>query len=191
MSKAGKPRGSANDPLRRERILEASLRVIQERGVHRASHRVIAAEAGVPLGSLTYYFEGLEDILEQSFALLAERSARDYGEKLATATSPAEAAEAVADFVCTGTASDSGASVLLTEMYSYANYNESVQQTLHRWLSTVKGSLETQFSPDASSAIDALVEGLLIHRQWSQSDEVLDRQRIVRAVQALARCFPT
>jgi len=190
MSETRRRRRGANDPARRERILEATLRVIEAHGVQGASHRIIAAEAGVPLGSLTYYFAGLEDILEQSFTLLAERSARSYGEDLATAATTTAAAEVVADFAHSAAVSSSVSSVLLTEMYAYANHNLVVQQVLDRWLLNIRTSLESQFSSDASKAIDAFVEGLLLHRQWSQPHVVLDRQRVVQAIQALARCFP-
>ncbi len=52
-----------NDPSRAERIVDAALKVIAERGVEGLTHRAIAEEAGVPLGSTTYYYARLEDIL--------------------------------------------------------------------------------------------------------------------------------
>ena len=49
-------KGKPNDPERRARILRATLEIIGSEGVHAASYRRIAAQAGVPLGSATYYF---------------------------------------------------------------------------------------------------------------------------------------
>jgi TetR/AcrR family transcriptional regulator, regulator of biofilm formation and stress response len=60
-----RPRGER----RRQAILEAALRVIAERGVANTTHRAVAVEAGVPLASTTYYFESLEELLEQALAL--------------------------------------------------------------------------------------------------------------------------
>ncbi len=54
---------------RRQAILEAALRVIAERGVADTTHRGVAAEAGVPLASTTYYFESLDELLEEALAL--------------------------------------------------------------------------------------------------------------------------
>ncbi|MGZ4481779.1 MAG: TetR/AcrR family transcriptional regulator, partial [Gaiellales bacterium] len=42
---------------RRQAILEATLRVIRDSGVHAVTLRAVAAEAGVPLAATTYYFE--------------------------------------------------------------------------------------------------------------------------------------
>jgi TetR/AcrR family transcriptional regulator, regulator of biofilm formation and stress response len=53
--------------LRRRAILEAALRVIAEGGVESVTHRRVAAEAGVPLGSTTYYFASREDLLREAF----------------------------------------------------------------------------------------------------------------------------
>ncbi|MEO3752891.1 TetR family transcriptional regulator [Streptomyces sp. B6B3] len=51
------------DPERRQRIVDAAVRVVAERGVGALSHRVVAAEADVPLGSTTYHFTGRDELL--------------------------------------------------------------------------------------------------------------------------------
>ena len=56
-----------NDPHRREKILQATLDTIAEHGIHAVTHRKIATCAGVPLGSMTYYFDGMEPLLEEAF----------------------------------------------------------------------------------------------------------------------------
>jgi DNA-binding transcriptional regulator YbjK len=53
------PRGER----RRTALLDATLRVVARDGAAGASHRAVAAEAGVPLGSTTYYFESREQML--------------------------------------------------------------------------------------------------------------------------------
>jgi DNA-binding transcriptional regulator YbjK len=52
---------------RRREILEAALRVIGAGGPDAITHRRVAAEAGVPLGSLTYYFESRKDLVREAF----------------------------------------------------------------------------------------------------------------------------
>jgi DNA-binding transcriptional regulator YbjK len=68
-------------------IVEATLRVIGARGADAVTHRAVAAEAGVPLASTTYYFaskealvrEAFELTIERSLALVAEHAARSEG----------------------------------------------------------------------------------------------------------------
>jgi DNA-binding transcriptional regulator YbjK len=52
---------------RKENILQAALRVIGTDGVDALTHRRVAAEAGVPLGSITYYFETRNDLVREAF----------------------------------------------------------------------------------------------------------------------------
>lgn len=51
------------DPDRRQRIIDAAIRVVAGRGIAGLSHRAVAAEADVPLGSTTYHFASLDDLL--------------------------------------------------------------------------------------------------------------------------------
>jgi TetR/AcrR family transcriptional regulator, regulator of biofilm formation and stress response len=52
------------DPeARRQQIIVAAMRAIVEVGVGNVTHRRIAALAGVPLGSTTYYFPTLDDLI--------------------------------------------------------------------------------------------------------------------------------
>ncbi|UGY90705.1 TetR/AcrR family transcriptional regulator [Streptomyces gobiensis] len=55
--------GRRYDPDRRQRIIDAAIRVVSERGIAALSHRAVAAEADVPLGSTTYHFATLDDLL--------------------------------------------------------------------------------------------------------------------------------
>lgn len=56
-----RPRGRDGD--RRRAILDAASRVFLEKGVHAAGMRDIAAELGMAVGNLYYYFEDKEDLL--------------------------------------------------------------------------------------------------------------------------------
>jgi TetR/AcrR family transcriptional regulator, regulator of biofilm formation and stress response len=59
---------------RRGAIVEATLRVIGARGADAVTHRAVAAEAGVPLASTTYYFASKEALVREAFELTIERS---------------------------------------------------------------------------------------------------------------------
>ncbi|MEU9382893.1 TetR family transcriptional regulator, partial [Streptomyces sp. NPDC048279] len=51
------------DPDRRQRIIEAAIRVVGEKGLAGLSHRSVAAAADVPLGSTTYHFTTLDELM--------------------------------------------------------------------------------------------------------------------------------
>lgn len=52
---------------RREAILDATLRVIAAGGPDEVTHRRVAAEANVPLGSTTYYFASRDQLVREAF----------------------------------------------------------------------------------------------------------------------------
>lgn len=60
---------------RRQKILEAALRLIVREGVRAVRHRAVAAEAQVPLSATTYYFRDINDLITDAFALFVEQSA--------------------------------------------------------------------------------------------------------------------
>jgi len=55
-------------------ILEATLRVIARRGADGATHRAVAAEAGVPLASTTYHFASKDALVHEALELAIDRS---------------------------------------------------------------------------------------------------------------------
>lgn len=57
---------------RRRAILEATLRLIGDRGPEAVTHRAVAAEAGVPLASITYYFGSRDGLLDEALHHVAE-----------------------------------------------------------------------------------------------------------------------
>jgi DNA-binding transcriptional regulator YbjK len=65
---------TAGPGARRAAIVEATLRVIGERGADAVTHRAVAAAAGVPLASTTYYFASKDELVREAFALAIERS---------------------------------------------------------------------------------------------------------------------
>ena len=52
---------------RRRAILAATLRIVAASGIDAVTHRRVAAEAGVPLGSTTYYFRSRDEMLLEAF----------------------------------------------------------------------------------------------------------------------------
>ena len=59
---------------RRAVILEATLQVIARHGADGATHRAVAAEAGVPLASTTYHFASKDALVHEALELAIDRS---------------------------------------------------------------------------------------------------------------------
>ena len=89
------------DPDRRANISDAALDVVAEHGVAGTTYRKIAERAGVPLGSLTYHFESLDELLGEAFTKLANHTADGFDEAMAQ-VGDEEAARAAVVSLITG-----------------------------------------------------------------------------------------
>lgn len=65
---------------RRERLVEAAVRVMTRDGVARATTRAIAAEAGMPLGVFHYAFQSKQELMVLVTETIARRSRADIDE---------------------------------------------------------------------------------------------------------------
>jgi len=179
----GTRREVPNDPGRRERILDAVLDVVAASGVHGTTHRRIAARAGVPLGSLTYYFAGMDDLLAQAFARLADTMSAHYRATLEGAATRAEAEAAVVQLICGPEYGTSREMTLIFEMYAYANHRPEAMEILRTWLLRSRESLKLHFPAHVCAALDVLIEGWPIHRVLERAP--LDRGLVAATVRAI------
>lgn len=73
---AAPPAGSAGHARRRRQIAEALWRIAAERGLHAASLREVATEAGVSLRAVQYHFRSKHRLLVDALHLLHEENER-------------------------------------------------------------------------------------------------------------------
>lgn len=180
------PRPRRTDPHRRERIVEAALAVLGEHGVAGTTHRRVAAAADVPLGSTTYHFASLADLRAAAYRTLAERVSRSYEEALTGAGTPAELVDAVTDLVM-GDAGAGGAEWSVTyELYLEALKDPALRGVTEEWMARSRRVLERLVDPATARGLDALVEGLVMHRMLSTAPMGRDvvREAVRRVVGA-------
>ncbi|GAA3746177.1 TetR/AcrR family transcriptional regulator [Plantactinospora mayteni] len=75
----------ANHEQRRAQIVDALLRIAATRGLHAASMRTVAAEAGVTVSTVQYYFHSKEQLLFAGLRHLAEALGRRRAEAVTRA----------------------------------------------------------------------------------------------------------
>lgn len=159
---------------RREQILDAALRLIGRDGREAVTHRAVAEEAGVPLGSTTYYFDSRDDLLGQALehvaAMEVERH-RELGEELRSVKSPRQLADRLISELV-GVAGDRIAYIAEYELWLEAGRRPDLRDAATSWCDaeqrSVAGALESLGSSnpaaDASlvvAALDGLGERLL------------------------------
>ncbi|GAA2335214.1 TetR/AcrR family transcriptional regulator [Dactylosporangium salmoneum] len=157
------------DPGRRDRIIDAALTVIAERGVAGASHRVIARAADVPLGSMTYHFASFDEVLVEAFTRHADAVADLFDERLGAARDHDEAVEAVVSLIWDHLISGgSDRDLILTvELYGAAARNHALKAVTQAWMARSRRALEQHFDATTARELDAFIEGLALHSTLS------------------------
>lgn len=162
-----------NDPNRREKILQATLDTIAEHGIHAVTHRKIASCAGVPLGSMTYYFDGKESLLEEAFTWFTRQMSQQYRDYFAGVNGPEMACESITTLIHSSEVTTPHNMELMYQLYAFMNRSPALKTVMQDWMKMSQNTLEQWFDPVTARALDAFIEGMTLHF-------VTDRQPLSR-----------
>jgi len=151
------------DPERKSRIVDATIDVIADHGVAGTTSRRIAAAADVPLGSITYHFDGLDDLLALAFDRHAGRMSPRYEAHFAEVTDLPGFVDAVTALINGDAAGDASDWVIAYELYLAALRNPALRSVTEAWMRRSRTVLERFVDPVTARGVDALIEGLVMH----------------------------
>jgi DNA-binding transcriptional regulator YbjK len=169
-------RARRHDPDRKDRIIDAAIDVIAEHGVAGTTHRMIAAAADVPLGSLTYHFSSLEDLRAQAFRRHAERMSVVYAAHFDAVETSKQFVEAVTDLIHGDAGAGAHDWAIAYELYLAALRDPALRSITETWMRASRAVLERFVDPTTAWGVDALIEGLVMHKILSTSP--LPREQI-------------
>lgn len=150
-----------HDPERRQRIIDAAIRVVGSKGIAGLSHRTVAAEADVPLGSTTYHFATLEELMvaalrqaNENFArVLAERLPEDGRGDLAT-----DLARALGEWL----GGDRTGVELEYELYLAALRRPALRPVAAEWAEEAAARIARRTDSVTARALVALMDGICL-----------------------------
>ncbi|MCK0089242.1 TetR family transcriptional regulator [Rhodococcus sp. F64268] len=164
-------------PDRRDQIIDATLEVIATEGVAGTTARKIAARADVPLGSITYHFESMDDLLREAFTRYTTDVSGRSSARLAAATTRDEAKTAVVEVILRDLFDTPESFSITLELYNLASRRSEYRKLAQDWMARSRASFRRHFDEDESRMLDALVEGMSIHQSL---DPQADARAIVR-----------
>jgi DNA-binding transcriptional regulator YbjK len=178
-------RARRHDPERRDRIINVTLDVVAELGVAGTTHRAIARAADVPLGSMTYHFASMDDLLALAFTRLADRTADTFERRLAHASTASEARDEVVQLIMVDLAQSPGDIVLTYELYTLAARRPALRSVTQAWMARSRTALQRHFDENTARYLDALIEGVSVHR--ALDPEPMDIAHVREAVDRIIR----
>lgn len=152
-----------NDPQRRERILDATLEMIATHGIGAVTHRKIAGCADVPLGSLTYYFDGIEALLAEAFTAFTEKMSGEYSDFFHQVENQAQACDAITQLIFASQVTTPHNMTLMYQLYAFISSRPAQKIIMQNWMQRSQQTLEQWFDPATARALDAFIEGMTLH----------------------------
>lgn len=172
------------DPAgRRRAILRAAVAEIAEVGVGQVTHRRIAARAGVPLGSTTYYFPTLEALVSEALREATDTARAELGtwadELLLSENLPATFVELATRYL-----EDRAHALLGYELCLAATRTPELRPVARLWIDGLRG-ICSRFAggPERGFALAALVDGALL--QALVTGEALDADGLRAGVEGM------
>lgn len=172
-------RAPRNPEQRKRTIIEATARLISQEGTGRLTHRRIAQEAGVPLGSTTQYFASIEELRREGLAELARQLETEY---LAMAAALDDGPDAFA-----ATLNDYLSDVAQTradaKLYDAAANDPVVRELVRATSELMVESLAARAGEAKARLLVGLVDGAVVHA--CIYDEPCDPALVRQAVHGL------
>ncbi|WP_030974662.1 MULTISPECIES: TetR/AcrR family transcriptional regulator [unclassified Streptomyces] len=150
------------DPERRGRIIDAAIRVVGAKGIAGLSHRSVAAEADVPLGSTTYHFASLDELLIAALRRSNENFARAMRESEALLAPDADLAEELARLLGEWFSGGRGRPELEYELYLAALRRPALRPVAAEWTDGTAELLGGRTDPATARALTALMDGICL-----------------------------
>ncbi|NTY62842.1 TetR/AcrR family transcriptional regulator [Mycolicibacterium sphagni] len=139
---------TARGAARRTEIIDAAIEVMARVGLAGLSMRLVANQAQIPLGALSYYFDDKSDLIAQAFAQLSEREIERVvhtAELLEPSMSAEALADLVADMIIDGFSSPAGAIVTRYELVTEASRDERLRPMFEAWYAAMVPALSRLF----------------------------------------------
>jgi AcrR family transcriptional regulator len=169
-------------PERQARLIRSTYRLIGEHGVHRASLREIAREAGMSKGLIPYYFKTKENLVLATMRWALSETAGRIRRAMAAARTPEEKIVAMVDAIFIEPEANRRFHVAYLDLVGYAARKRAYMELWASFEGIInalnadvieagvdQGAFVVEDVDEAAMALRALVDGLFL--QWLQEDD--------------------
>ncbi len=167
-------RGGSRGEAKRRTILEAAVRVIGTGGLASVTHRAVADAAGVPLGSMTYYFRDRDELIDETMSYAVEIEKERMTQILASVGDAPitvdRSVELLTETFLDKSIADPMYDLALFEMFMEATRNPALRAKTMAWSDLIAGIIDQVLPPTdaelprdmAIQIVGALIDGLML-----------------------------
>ncbi|MGQ7298142.1 TetR/AcrR family transcriptional regulator [Quadrisphaera sp. KR29] len=145
---------SRKGAVRKGAIIDAAVRLIAGGGLQAVTMRTVAAEAGLPLGTVTYYFADKDELVEAAFLRHTQvETARVVAaiSRAGPSASSEQLASQLADHVVQGLTTHRAQLVVEYQFLTESTRREGLQRASAAWLQGLQAHLEAAVTALASA----------------------------------------
>ncbi|WP_052280732.1 TetR/AcrR family transcriptional regulator [Nocardia vulneris] len=180
---------------RRDRLLDAAIALIGERGIGAITHRGVAARAGLPPATTSYFFASIDELLVAAMRRVTDAAVTGLREITERVTTEGDDPRAALEYAITAFAMPPAATVAQFETYLEASRRPELRTEVERVLNAFEDLVVTGFNsvgvavtPIQARAFVAVIDGFTLHRVAARDDP--DHETALRlAVMALFDTF--
>ncbi len=173
---------------RRETIIRAATELVPEVGSDNVTHRMVAERADVPLGSTTYYFDSIDDLVHEALHAIAESTRSDLEqmeERLSTADDVVrELSQVIWEYL-----QNRDQLMYWNELYTSANHRPELAEMALLWSDGLIRILNKHMNNKAAQATAMFIDGTLL--RVNVSDDLPSFEIISESIARLCGIDPT
>lgn len=151
-------KNTPNDPERRERIVTATMQLLEESGIGAVTARTVAARVGVPVGSVSYYFDSVRSLLLEASRRVIHLRAMSL-ETLREGVTPETVLRRLAELIHHQLTTGRALTVVAYEMYVLGLRDDEFRVVSARSIHVLRERLLEYCSPDRATQLAATADG--------------------------------
>ncbi|MEU0497841.1 hypothetical protein [Mycobacterium sp. NPDC006124] len=171
--------------------MTSALEVLARDGVAGITHRAIGIAADVPLGSTTYHFSSLDEIVHRAFEVHVDALASRFEARLAACGEGDDLVDCIASALTDDLTAHPEELAVTYELYGDAVRRPETRRVTQRWMERAEDALAEHFDRATARLLDVVIEGLMVHMSIAQQPISKDEVRTLLTMAAGRSTSPT
>jgi DNA-binding transcriptional regulator YbjK len=178
--------------LRRDELLAAAIELFAEGGARAVTHRAVAARAGLPSATTTYYFESIDQLIREALGAHVTRWVHELDKLAAVDSSPVDLDRAAGLIAAVFNRRGPEIAAVELSIFLAAAREPRLRDLANAAVESLEGLMEVLLTragvvdpSPVSAGIAALIAGTALRRQSGKNSEETEAMMLTSAIRDL------